>query len=57
MIYMILGCLLCLSSVFFMKISQHGIWGGLGIVIGGFLIIKGREKLGLSKDGEKNVFK
>jgi len=50
MIYLILGCLLCLASVFFMRIGQHDIWGGLGLVIGGFLIIKGREKPGMSKD-------
>jgi hypothetical protein len=48
MFFIILGLLICVISMVFIGTYQdYSIWGSCGMIIGGYLILKGRTKLGL----------
>ncbi len=45
---LIVGLLVCIVSMVFMVLYRdYSVWGWCGIIIGGYLILKGRTKLGL----------
>jgi len=48
MIYMIIGFALSLLSFAWISFATYyHAWGWIGIVVGGYFILKGREKMGL----------
>jgi hypothetical protein len=49
MVYIISGLIICLTSSLYMGYGKQPVWGVIGLMIGGYLIIKGRDKTGLSK--------
>ena len=49
MVYIILGLIMCLTSTLYMGYGKQPLWGVIGLIIGGYLILKGRDKIGLSK--------
>ena len=51
MIYVIIGCVLGIFACLWISTAKHYYsFGWIGLVIGGYFIIKGREKIGLEKD-------
>ena len=51
MIYIVIGFVLCiLAFVWISSAKYYSGFGWIGVVIGGYFIIKGREKIGLKKN-------
>ncbi len=51
MIYVVIGCVLgVLACVWISSATDYSGLGWIGLVIGGYFIIKGREKMGLEKN-------
>ena len=54
MMYTVLGVIICLLSFGWVSLSvNYPVWGWIGVVIGGYLFLKGRKKLGFEKDSSK----
>ncbi len=48
MLFIIIGLLISvISMVFMVSYQNHSAWGWCGMIIGGYLFLKGRTKLGL----------
>ncbi len=53
MIYIVIGFVLCiLAFVWISYAKYYSGFGWIGVVIGGYFIIKGREKIGLKKNNQ-----
>ncbi len=51
MIYMVIGCVLgILACIWISSAKYYSGFGWIALVIGGYFIIKGREKMGLEKN-------
>lgn len=54
MSYSILGVILCLLSFGWINLATHyAVWGWIGVIVGGYLFLKGRKRIGLEDDDPK----
>ena len=54
MMYSIVGAILCLLSFGWISLAgNYAVWGWIGVIIGGYLFLKGRKKMGVEEDSSK----
>gem|GEM_PF-1494387 len=54
MIFSIVGAILCLLSFGWISLAvNYAVWGWISVIIGGYLFLMGRKRMGLEEDSSK----